>query len=76
MIQCSGLKTSWTRMKADKDFPVTVGTTVTLSCNTGYELKGDKTVTCIKETDFTFTKEPECGKHLLSDQKLKGVMSL
>ena len=63
-------------MKADKYFPVTVGTTVTLSCIPGYELKGDKTVTCTKETDFTFSEEPECGEYLLNDHKLRRMMSV
>ena len=63
-------------MKPDKDFPVTQATTVTLSCNAGYELTGDETVTCTKETKFTFSQEPKCGEQLLSDQILKGMISL
>ena len=49
-------------MKADKQFPVSTGTVLTLSCNVGYELKGDKTVTCTKNTEFQFSVEPACGK--------------
>ena len=50
-------------MTADKTFPVTLGTVVTLSCKEGYELGGDKTVTCTKDTEFTFSAEPQCGEY-------------
>ena len=49
-------------MKADKQFPVSTGTVLSLSCNEGYELKGDKTVTCTTNTKFQFSVEPNCGK--------------
>ena len=49
-------------MKADKAFPVFKGTVLSLSCNVGYELKGDKTVTCTRNTEFQFSVEPNCGE--------------
>ena len=58
-----GLKPTWTGMTADRTFPVTVGTVVTLSCKEGYELGGDKTVTCTKDTEFKFSTEPQCGEY-------------
>ena len=42
-------------------FPVATGTVLSLSCNEGYELSGDKEVTCIQNTEFKFTEEPACG---------------
>ena len=62
MIKCAGLKTAWTNMVADKEFPVTVGTVLTLSCMEGYRLTGDKVVTCTKDTEFQYTTEPQCGE--------------
>ena len=50
-------------MTADKTFPVTVGTVVTLSCKAGFKLKGDNTVTCTKDTEFKFSTEPQCGEY-------------
>ena len=49
-------------MKADKQFPVSTGTVLSLSCNEGYKLKGDKTVTCTTSTEFQFSVEPNCGE--------------
>ena len=59
---CTGLKTTWTNMKADKQFPVSTGTVLSLSCIVGYELKGDETVTCTTNTKFQFSVEPTCGE--------------
>ena len=59
---CTGLKTTWTNMRTITSiFPVATGTVVSLTCNTGYELEGDKEVTCIQNTEFKFTEEPACG---------------
>ena len=49
-------------MKADEQFPVSTGTVLSLSCNEGHELKGDKTVTCTRNAEFQFTVEPYCGE--------------
>ena len=59
---CTGLKTTWNNMKTDKQFPVSTGTVLSLSCNEGFELKGDKTVTCTTGTKFQFSVEPNCGE--------------
>ena len=50
-------------MKADKEFPVSSETNLSLSCSEGRELKGDETVTCIKNTEFQFSVEPTCSKY-------------
>ena len=50
-------------MKADKQFPVSTGTVLSLSCDEGYEIRGDKTVTCTTNTKFQFTVEPNCGEY-------------
>jgi hypothetical protein len=49
-------------MKADKKFPVAVGTAVNLSCKAGFQLTGDKTVTCDKTFTLKFSTEPQCGE--------------
>ena len=59
----TSLKTTWTNMKTDKQFPVSTGTVLSLSCNEEYKLKGDKTVTCTTNTKFQFSVEPNCGRH-------------
>ena len=59
---CIGLKTTWTNMKADKQFPVPTGTILSLSCDEGYELKGDETVICTTNTKFKYSVEPTCGQ--------------
>ena len=41
---------------------MTAGTEVTLNCKDGYEISGDKAVTCVKDTEFEFTVEPKCGE--------------
>ena len=52
-------------MVADKTFPVTEGTVVTVSCREGYQLMGDSEVTCSLETDtlFDYSDEPQCGEY-------------
>ena len=59
---CTSLKTTWTNMKASKQFPVSSGTVLSLNCNVGYELKGDETVTCIQIKQFQYSAEPTCGE--------------
>ena len=49
-------------MKTGKQFPVSTGTVLSLNCNDGYELKGEKTVTCTENTEFEFSEEPNCGE--------------
>ena len=51
-------------MKTDKQFPVSTGTVLSLSCNEGYELKGDKTVACTTSLKFQFSVEPNCGEFI------------
>ena len=48
-------------MEADPDFPVSTGTVLSLSCNVGYELRGDRTITCTTNTKFQFAYDPKCG---------------
>ena len=61
---CTGLKETWIYMATDTVFPVKEGTILTVSCNEGYQLDGDKHVTCIKDTEFSHTSEPKCGKKI------------
>ena len=51
-------------------FPVPVGTVVSLSCVTGYSLyRGDDKITCQGGDQFTWNTAPECkqGKCILID---------
>ena len=63
ILDCIGLKTTWTNMKTDKQFPVSTGAVLSLSCNVGYELRGDKTVICTTNTKFQYSVEPACGMY-------------
>ena len=53
-------------MVAKEKFPVLQGTVLTLSCQDGHQMSGDKEVTCIGGTEFNYSKthSPECGKNL------------
>ena len=52
-------------MEADKNFPVTVGTVITLSCKEGFEFNGDNIVTCASENKFKYAAngEPQCSEY-------------
>ena len=41
-------------------FPVDYGTEITVSCPTGSSLQGDETITCTKDTSYTFNSQPSC----------------
>ena len=41
-------------------FPVSTLTVVTVSCDEGYQLNGDETITCEKDTTFTYETQPSC----------------
>ena len=58
---CTGLE--WENMGAAKEFPVLMGTVMTLHCKEGYGLQGDEIVTCIKNEIFEYSAEPQCGEH-------------
>ena len=50
-------------MVTTSTFPVPAGTSVSLSCNVGYELKGNHEVTCAHHTEYHSTViEPFCGE--------------
>ena len=51
-------------MTTDTGFPVDVGTFLTVSCDDGYQLDGDKHVTCTKYMEFSYTSKPKCGKKI------------
>ena len=70
---CTSQKKTWTNMKASKQFPVSTGTVLSLSCNEGYELKGDETVTCIQNTEFQYSTEPNCGENKCVALKISAI---
>ena len=47
---------------ANNTFPVIKGTAVTLTCRPGYQLNGENTVICVKDTEFTYSSEPSCSE--------------
>ena len=47
-------------MLSDQDFPVVEGTVLTLSCRGGEEIEGDKTVICVKDTEYELSVAPKC----------------
>ncbi|KAL5263222.1 hypothetical protein ACHWQZ_G008564 [Mnemiopsis leidyi] len=60
---CHGLDPTWEGMTSDPDLSSTSigsGTVVTLSCEDGTRLFGDKEVTCYSGTLYTFTRPPQC----------------
>ena len=65
---CAEFNRTWTNMVADMDFPVAEGTVISLSCEDGYQLIGDRTVTCSQEAEtlFEYSSEPRCGKYFES----------
>ena len=46
----------------NNEFPVPSETVLTITCNEGYQLNGDETVTCTKGIEFQYSTEPKCGK--------------
>ncbi|KAL5247273.1 hypothetical protein ACHWQZ_G019215 [Mnemiopsis leidyi] len=60
ILECTGFRTEWINIVADQEFPVCEGTVFSLSCNEGHVHKGDKLITCHKNTEFQFSEEPYC----------------
>ena len=68
--ECTGLKEAWSNVLSDQDFPVVEGTVLTLSCRGGEEIEGDKTVTCVKDTEYQYTEEPKCCEYAVLSTSL------
>ena len=62
--KCESLKTGWTNMETEKQFPVDKETTLTVSCTGSYELVGDSEITCNGNNEFLYdsAREPRCGE--------------
>ncbi|XP_063693307.1 semaphorin-5B-like [Bolinopsis microptera] len=60
MLNCTGLDDKWTNMETSTDFPVLLGSKISLRCIEGYRLKGDNMVSCQRETQFNYDTEPNC----------------
>ena len=60
---CTGLKVEWRNTIATTTtFPVVHGTVVEVKCSDPVALNtGSSIVTCITQTQFTFTGEPSCS---------------
>ena len=57
-------------MIADEKFPVYADTALPLNCKEGYQLSGDKQITCTKDTEFQYSTEPQCGEVQIYNIKL------
>ncbi|XP_063693433.1 uncharacterized protein LOC134825211 isoform X2 [Bolinopsis microptera] len=68
--ECTGLNANWNNVLSDQDFPIVEGTVLTLSCRGGEEIEGDKTVICVKDTEYTFSLEPTCYWQTVEKNKL------
>ena len=58
--ECGRLDGKWTNIRTDTEFPVSVGDVITLSCNDGHELYGNKEVTCVRDQTYEYHSEPWC----------------
>ena len=47
-------------MKTETKFPIVFGTVVEVTCDNGYKLEGSNTVTCERDTTFTFVEQSAC----------------
>ena len=47
------------------EFPVNHGSTVSVSCDSGYKLVGDKVITCVRDKQFSYGIEPHCQQREL-----------
>ena len=57
-------------MTTETQLPVPQGGEVFLKCDTGHTLTGDKKVTCIQGSEFSFTDAPACEIGLISVARL------
>ena len=62
---CTGLTETWSNLVTKTIFPVKPGTSVTVECDTGYRLSGDKVITCQTDKRFSFKQEPSCALSML-----------
>ena len=49
-------------LNTNETFPVYYGDVVSVGCNTGHTLSGNRSITCEKGTVFTYSSEPICMK--------------
>ena len=56
----SSLNETWQKIKTSPDLPVTHGTEISLSCETGYTLAGSHTATCNNGIIQPASLPPQC----------------
>ena len=56
----SSLDETWQKIKTSPDLPVTHGTEISLSCETGYTLAGSQTATCNNGIVQPASIPPQC----------------
>ena len=55
---CSAIPPSIFNLKSEVEFPVYYGGEVEVGCAHGYSIVGDSTITCLKDTLFSYDVEP------------------
>ena len=60
--ECDGLPLTWTSMTTDTVFPVSVGTILVMTCNDGFANQGASSVTCLANSTYSYSAEPQCIK--------------
>ena len=63
-------------MIADEKFPVYADTALPLNCKEGYQLSGDKQITCTKDTEFQYSTEPQCGEVQIQIYNIKLISKI
>ena len=60
LADCTELPASWTDMTIDRVLPVPSGTPLIVTCNDGFTNQGDDLVTCVENSNFTYSEAPKC----------------
>ena len=60
---CTGFPDDWIRVRTETEFPVDLGTKITVSCGEGYINTGNKLVACntYLYQDFQYERKPSCN---------------
>ena len=64
-MSCTGLKAEWIRtITTTTQFPVVPGTVVEVTCSKSGALNEGSSfeITCVIETEFSYSEEPSCSK--------------
>ena len=59
-VECDGLPSTWTNMTTNTLFPVPAGTILVMACNDGFANQGASNVTCLANSTYSYSAEPQC----------------